>query len=225
MAALLVAGALGAYAVGALSHLPDLQEALEDTADTLGAWTYLVASGGALLETGTLLGVVVPFEFAVILGGAVAAQDQIALLPVIGLAWLGAFAGEVANYVVGDRVGHAFALRYGPRVAITPARLDKAHVWFERHGGKAVALAPFIPLMRSTVPFLAGASEMSFRRFLACSLGGTAAWAAAFSGLGYAFYESLGTVADVLTFAGLAILAIGLVAYLLVRRSRRRAIA
>jgi membrane protein DedA with SNARE-associated domain len=63
---------------------------------------------------------------------------------------------------------------------------------------------------------------MRFHHFLACALAGTAAWAVAFCALGYAFYRSISTVADVLTGAGLALLAAGVVAYLLVRRARAR---
>src|SRR3954452_15066591 len=80
--------ALGIYASGVLSALPDPKQVIEDVAKALGPWTYALVAVSAFLETGAFVGLVAPGETIVMAGGVVAGQGEIELLPLIGLVWM-----------------------------------------------------------------------------------------------------------------------------------------
>jgi membrane-associated protein len=176
---------------------------IEDAPETLGQWTYGFAALMAFLEFSSLVGVVAPFEVGVVLSGAVAGQGEIALAPLIGVVWLAATAGESVNFAIGSRYGRPFLEHRGQRFRVTPARLAWLDDRFERRGPLFVLVGRFIPFVRSTMPFVAGASHMTFRSFLPWSIVGNLLWAAAFCGLGYAFYESADEIADSVKLIGL----------------------
>src|SRR3954452_10715217 len=113
---------LGVYASGALSSLPSLESIIEDLAQALGKWTYLLVGGMAFLETGAFVGFIAPGEFTVILGGVVAGEGTIEILPLIGLVWICAIAGDSVSFLIGSRVGRRFMLEHGPRIRITEER-------------------------------------------------------------------------------------------------------
>jgi membrane protein DedA with SNARE-associated domain len=92
--------------------------------------------------------------------------------------------------------------------------------FFARHGGKAILVGRFIGLVRAVAPFAAGASRLPLRGFLPYSLLGTAAWASAFTLVGYAFSSSFSAAAGILTHGALALAVVA--ALVLVVRSRRR---
>jgi membrane protein DedA with SNARE-associated domain len=184
-------------------QLPDLETALSDLSDTLGAWTYALVGGLAFLETGAFVGLVAPGETAVVLGGVVAAEGGVDLVPMLLIVWLAAAAGDLASFMLGRRLGRRFLVARGPRLGIAAERLERVDGFFARHGAKAILIGRFIGIIRAVAPFLAGASGMPLRSFLPWSLLGTAAWAATFTLVGYAFHESFSSAADVVTHAAL----------------------
>jgi membrane protein DedA with SNARE-associated domain len=226
-AALLGLGVLGA-ALFALVQAgvvapPDLEGALADLSDTLGAWTYALVGALAFLETGAFVGLVAPGETAVVLGGVVAAEGGVELPVMLGITWTAAALGDLASFALGRRLGRRFLVAHGPRLGVTPPRLEKVEEFFDRHGGKAILIGRFVGIVRAVAPFLAGASGMRLRAFLPWSLLGTAAWAATFTLVGYAFHDSFSAAAEHLTqgaFA-LALLAAAVLAF----RARRRWVA
>lgn len=169
---------------------------IQDAPETLGNWTYGFGALMAFLEFSSLVGLPAPFEVGVVLSGAVAGEGEIALPPLILLVWVAAAAGESLNFATGDRFGRPFLERHGPRLRVTAARLAWIDERFERRGGLFVLIGRFIPFVRSSMPFVAGASHMTYRSFLPWSIGGNLLWAAVFCSLGYGFYESAGEVAD-----------------------------
>ena len=200
-AALIVAGlALGgvflAYGLEAFD-LPSFEEAVESLASKLGGWTYLLVGLLAFLETGALVGLVVPGETAIIVGGILAGEGAVELLPLIVIVWLAAVAGDAVSFLLGRRLGRAFVLQHGPRVKIQPHHILRAEAFFARHGGKAIALGRFIGVLRAIVPFVAGASGMRGRTFLAYDIPSAAAWAALNVMLGYAVFASVSAAANV----------------------------
>ena len=211
--------------LGAFVAVAGLSDWIGDAPATLGDWTYAFGGLMAFLEFSSLAGVPVPFEVGVIVSGAVAGEGEISLLPLIVVVWLLAAAGESLNFVTGDRIGRPFLERHGPRFRVTPGRLEWIDERFERRGGVFVLVGRFIPFVRSSMPFVAGASQMTYRAFLPWSIGGSLLWAGAFCGLGYGFYESADEMADVAQYAGLLAFA-GLVliagAVLFFQRQRRR---
>jgi membrane-associated protein len=202
-------------------ELPDLERTLEDLSDSLGAWTYALVAALAFLETGAFVGLVAPGETAIVLGGVVAAQGGVSLPLMLLVAWTAAAAGDLASYALGRRLGRRFLLAHGPKVGVTPKRLDTVDGFFAKHGGKAILVGRFVGIVRAVAPFSAGASNLPLRDFLPWSLLGTALWASAFTLLGYAFSDSFSAAAGTLTHVafGLAVLA---AAVLTVRELRRR---
>jgi membrane-associated protein len=208
-AALLALAALAAVAFALTTtgvvELPDLETALTNLSDTLGQWTYLLVAGLAFLETGAFVGLIAPGETAVVLGGVVAAQGQVELGLLLVLVWLAAAAGDLTSFILGRRLGRRFIVARGPRIGVTPARLERVEGFFSRHGPKAILVGRFVGIIRAVAPFLAGASGLELRRFLPWSLLGTAAWASAFTLVGYLFHRSFSTAADTLTHGAFAL--------------------
>jgi membrane-associated protein len=214
--AIALAAAIGfALTTAGVIELPDLEKALTDLSDTLGAWTYAMVGGLAFLETGAFVGLVAPGETAVVLGGVVAAQGEVSFVAMLLLVWGAAAAGDFASFLLGRRLGRRFLVSRGPRFGVTPPRLARVEGFFDRHGPKAILVGRFVGIVRAVAPFLAGSSGMRIRAFLPWSILGTAAWAAAFTSVGYIFHRSFSAAADYLTHGAfaLAVVAAGALAW------------
>jgi membrane protein DedA with SNARE-associated domain/membrane-associated phospholipid phosphatase len=198
--------ALGIYASGVLSELPDPKAIIGDIAKALGPWTYALVGLMAYLETGAFVGLVAPGETVVIAGGVIAGQGEIQLLPLLGLVWVCAVLGDTTSFYVGRRLGRGFLEKHGPRVKISHARLEQVERYFDRHGGKTILIGRFIGLVRALAPFIAGSSGLRYRRFIPYSIVGTGLWATAFCVLGYIFWRSFDQVAHI---AGQAVFGFG----------------
>ncbi len=220
LAAVVALAALVLTATGTV-QLPDLEKALSDLSDALGAWTYALVGGLAFLETGAFIGLVAPGETAIVLGGVVAAQGDISLPLVLLVAWLAAAAGDFASFLLGRKLGRRFLLARGPSLGVTAPRLERVDRFYARHGAKAILIGRFIGLVRAVSPFLAGASGLRTRGFLPWSLLGTAIWASAYTLAGYAFHRSFASATHVLTYGALGLAVVA--AVVLALRARRPA--
>ena len=191
---------------GVLSALPDPKELIGDIARALGPWTYVLVGVMAFLETGAFVGLVAPGETVVIAGGVIAGQGEIDLLAAdrdrLGLRG----ARRHHELLHRARLGRNFLERHGPRVKITHERLEQVEGYFDRHGGKTILIGRFIGLVRALAPFIAGASGLSYRRFVPFSIVGTGLWATVFCVLGYVFWRSFDRVAHI---AGQAVFGFG----------------
>src|SRR4051794_19593160 len=203
LAALALAGF--ALTLTGVVRMPDLEGALTDLSDTLGAWTYALVAALAFLETGAFVGLVAPGETAIVLGGVVAAEGDVNLGAMLVLAWLAAFSGDLVSFLLGKRLGRRFVLARGPRLGVTRARLERVDTFFDQHGPKAILVGRFVGIVRAVAPFLAGASGMRVRSFLPWSLLGTFVWATSFTLVGYAFHRSFAAAAGALTHGALAL--------------------
>ena len=196
LALVAAAVAFGYYLISQeLGHL-DLQGLLEDVSNTLGAWTYLLVGAFAFAETGAFVGLVVPGETVMLLGGAVAGQGAIDVYLLIAIAWFAAWLGDTTSFFLGRRLGREFVLRHGPRVGISHERFEKVEDYFSRHGGKTIFIGRFISLVRAFAPFIAGSSGMRYRAFVPYSILGTGLWASAHILVGYFFSRSIETGAE-----------------------------
>jgi membrane protein DedA with SNARE-associated domain/membrane-associated phospholipid phosphatase len=203
---ILIALGLAVYASGVLSELPDPKKVIGDIAEALGPWTYALVGVMAFLETGAFVGLVAPGETVVIAGGVIAGEGTISLLPLIAIVWICAILGDTTSFYIGRRLGRAFLEKHGPRVKITPDRLEQVEGYFDRHGGKTILIGRFIGLVRALAPFIAGSSGLSYRRFIPYSIIGTGLWATIFCTLGFIFWRSFDRVAHI---AGQAIFGLG----------------
>jgi undecaprenyl-diphosphatase len=211
-------------------HPPSLDRLLEDVGRTLGGWTYVLVAGLAFAESGAFVGLVVPGETALIVGGVVAGQGQVDVIPLIAIAWTASVAGDLVSLTLGRRLGREFLLRHGEAVRITPARVAQVERFYDRHGGAAVFLGRFVGLVRAVSPFLAGSSGMPLRRFLPYDVIAAGILDTALILLGYVFWHSLhrviaiakqGTLALATTIVLLAAL-VAAVRWLRVAENRRR---
>jgi membrane protein DedA with SNARE-associated domain len=195
VAAVVAAVAVGYYSLSRELGSIDLQGLLEDVSNTLGAWTYLLVGAFAFAETGAFVGLVVPGETVMLLGGAVAGQGAIDIYLLIAVAWFSAWAGDTTSFFVGRRLGREFVLEHGPRFGIGHERFEKVEDYFSRHGGKTIFIGRFISLVRAFAPFIAGSSGMRYRAFVPYSILGTGLWASAHILVGYFFSRSIESAA------------------------------
>ena len=214
---MLVGGALAAvgatiYGLG-LFELPDLDELLKDIGSTLGPWTYLLVGVLCFLESGAFLGLLVPGETAIVIGGFVAGQNEIDIIVLIAIVWTTAVAGDLVSFALGRHLGREFLVKHGPRFQITEERIQQVERFYDRHGGKAVFLGRWIGLVRAVSPFLAASSGMPLRRFLPYDVLAAGAMGTAFCLLGYIFWHSLDKVLEI---ARKGLLAFGLTITLVV---------
>jgi membrane protein DedA with SNARE-associated domain len=203
-AGVLAAAVLAGYGFG-LYTLPSIDDALTRLAPALGNWTYPLVSVLAYLEAAAFVGLLVPGELTVVLGGAVARDGPISIQALFFLVWFAAVAGDTTGFMLGRRLGVGFLVRYGRRFYITPEIIARVEGIFDRHGGKAIILGRFIGVARAVTPFLAGGSHLPLRRFLAYDIAGAGAWAASFLAVGYVVAASASGAASLSRSIGLAI--------------------
>jgi undecaprenyl-diphosphatase len=190
---LLVAIGSAVYGTG-LVELPDLEQVLTDLGRALGSWTYLLVGALCFLESGAGIGLLVPGETAIIVGGVVAGQGEINIVLLIAIAWATAVAGDLTSFWIGRRLGRQFLVKHGPRFKIDEPKIEQVEAFYDKHGGKAVFLGRFVGLVRAVSPFVAGSSGMPLRRFLPYDVLAAGIMVSAFSLLGYLFWHSLDRV-------------------------------
>jgi membrane protein DedA with SNARE-associated domain/membrane-associated phospholipid phosphatase len=217
------------YGLG-LVHFPNLDSLLKHVGRTLGTWTYLLVGVLCFLESGAFVGLVIPGETAIIVGGVVAAQGQLDIVVLIALVWASALAGDLFSFMLGRRLGREFLVRHGPKVQITEERIEQVERFYDRHGGKAVFLGRWVGLVRAVSPFLAGSSGMPLRRFVPYDLLAAGAMGTLYCMIGFIFWHSLDKVLAIakkgaLALATTIVVVAGIVAavrWLREERNRRR---
>jgi membrane protein DedA with SNARE-associated domain len=190
-----------------------IQRLIENIATGLGQWAYLLVAFMAAAETAAFVGFIAPGEFTVILGGVLAGEGTLSIQLLIGITWASCVAGDTIGFLLGRRLGRNFALKHGPRVRITEERFRKVEAFFRRHGGKAVFIGRWVGFVRPLMPFLAGTSGISYKRFLPYDVLGAGLWSATWCLLGYIFWRSFEQVAST---AGRGTIAFGILLALFV---------
>jgi membrane protein DedA with SNARE-associated domain len=206
-------------AAAAAQHLPGALHSLEPTLDHFG---YLAVIGLLLLED---FGVPVPGETVLILAAVYAGTGRLNIVLVALLGFCGAVLGDNLGFALGHFGGRRLALRYGRYVFLTPERLDKATLFFERHGGKVIVIARFVEGLRQANGIIAGMSGMPWKRFLVFNAIGAALWVGTWTTIGYFSGSHINTIYDAAARYStylLAALAVLLVAYIARRLLRRR---
>lgn len=170
------------------------------------------------LEASAFVGVVLPGEIGVILGGVMANQHRLPLLVVIVAAIAGAVVGDSIGYWVGKRWGQALLSRIPNRI-LKPEHLERSKETVRKFGGRAVFVGRFTAALRALVPGMAGMSHISYRKFLFWNFLGGGIWATAFVILGYLAGSQYQRIEHYANYIGLALLA-AIVIFLFVRHRR-----
>jgi len=164
-----------------------LDKHLEVILRDYGTWTYLILFGIVFCETGLVVTPFLPGDSLLFAAGTFAARPEANLnvTLVFVLLSVAAILGDTANYWVGAYVGPR-AFRENVRF-LKREYLDRTHRFYERHGGKTIILARFIPIIRTFAPFVAGIGAMNYPRFLLYNVVGGIGWVALFVFGGYYF--------------------------------------
>ena len=164
---------------------------LLDIIASYGVWIYGLLFLIIFAETGLVVTPFLPGDSLLFATGALAATGALDLRLVSILLLVAAVAGDAVNYAIGRAVGVRILIkaRTDPRWGrwVNPAYVERAHSFFERHGGKAIVLGRFMPIVRTFVPFVAGIAEMSYPAFALYNVAGALAWVAICVGGGYLF--------------------------------------
>lgn len=150
-----------------------------------GELTYLILFAIIFVETGLVVMPFLPGDSLLFAAGAMAATGCFDLTLLIGLLFVAAFIGDTLNYHIGKWLGDTvFSRDYK---FIKKKHLLATQAFYEKHGGKTIIIARFIPIIRTFAPFVAGVGIMSYRRFISYNLIGGLLWVASFVILGYFF--------------------------------------
>jgi membrane-associated protein len=158
---------------------------------TYGAWIYGILFVIIFAETGLVVTPFLPGDSLLFAAGAIAATGSLDVRLLTILLIAAAIAGDAVNYSIGRAAGVRIIARArtDPRWGrwINPVYVDRAHGFFERHGGKAIVLGRFAPIIRTFVPFVAGVAEMPYRSFVLYNVTGALAWVGICVGSGFLF--------------------------------------
>ncbi|HBF36405.1 MAG TPA: hypothetical protein DDW50_03705 [Firmicutes bacterium] len=152
-----------------------------------GPWSYLAFFLIIFCETGLVVAPFLPGDSLIFTAGAIAATASVLRVDwLFFIFWFAALFGDTTNYWIGYLLRiHVFS---GKRIPfIQKAYLERTQLFYQRHGGKTIVLARFIPIIRTFAPFVAGVSEMAYWRFLFYSVIGSMAWITLFVFGGYFF--------------------------------------
>jgi membrane-associated protein len=187
-----------------------------------GTWTYLILFLIVFCETGLVITPFLPGDSLLFAAGTFAALGDLDVRAMILLLVVAAILGDTVNYWVGAAIGpRAFQ---GNLRLLKQEHLDRTHAFYEKHGGKTIILARFVPIIRTFAPFVAGVGAMSYGRFLTYNVVGAVLWVALLVLAGF-FFGNIPVVRENFTIVILAIVAISVmpIAVEAIRGRRRTA--
>lgn len=162
-----------------------LDEILEGVISTYGVWTYALLFLVIFIETGVVVMPFLPGDSLIFAAAAFAKKGALNPWLIFFLLTAAAVIGDTVNYWIGHTIG---ARAYTGEVKwIKKEYVDRTHAFFEKHGGKTIVLARFVPIIRTFAPFVAGVSRMSYGYFITYNVVGGTLWVALFTILGYFF--------------------------------------
>jgi membrane-associated protein len=159
--------------------------ALKNIVGEYRTWTYFILCLIIFCETGLVVTPFLPGDSLLFAAGTIASgTGELNIYTLILLLFIAAFAGDNSNFFIGKLLGpkvFSIKLRF-----IKQEYLTRTHEFYEKHGGKTVIIARFIPIIRTFAPFVAGVGSMTYRRFITFSILGNLLWINIFAWAGYA---------------------------------------
>ena len=187
-----------------------------------GLWVYALLFAIIFAETGFVVTPFLPGDSLLFVAGTLAAGSGLDVQWLIPLLIAASFSGDNTNYWIGHHLGPRVFNRNGSRF-LNREYLDRTRAFYNRHGGKTILLARFLPIIRTFAPFVAGVGRMPYVRFMAFSFAGSVLWIGVFVLAGY-YFGHLPVVRKNLTLVMLGIIIIsilpGVIAWLRHRFSR-----
>ncbi len=168
-----------------------LDKHLAELVVSYGPWIYGLLFLIIFAETGLVVTPFLPGDSLLFAAGALAGTGALNIWVVLALLLVAAVLGDAVNYAIGRFIGHRVlehdATPTGIHRLINREHLDRAHAFFEKYGGKAVVIGRFVPIVRTFVPFVAGAVAMTYPKFAFYNVAGAILWVGVCAGGGYAF--------------------------------------
>lgn len=163
-----------------------LDKHLQMLVQDYGVWVYLILFAIVFCETGLVVTPFLPGDSLLFVAGALAAAGGMNVHLLVVLLIIAAIAGDAVNYSVGRYLGPKVFHNDGSRL-LNRQYLEKAHAFYERHGGKTIIIARFIPIIRTYAPFVAGIGSMPYPRFALFNVIGAVIWVTSLAYAGYFF--------------------------------------
>lgn len=188
-----------------------------------GPWIYGILFLIVFLETGVVVTPFLPGDSLLFVAGTLAASGEMSIQLIVLLLIAAAILGDSLNYAIGRYLGPR-VFRFEDSRFFRQAYIERTHAFFERHGGKTIVIARFIPIIRTYAPFVAGIGRMPYRRFAAFNVGGAVLWVGSLAYAGY-FFGNLPIVRNNLTMVILGIIFLSIlpaiIEFLRARRTAR----
>jgi len=161
-----------------------------------GSWVYAILFTIVFAETGFVVTPFLPGDSLLFAAGALSARGDLSITAMLALLIVAAFTGNTVNYAVGRFIGpRVFGESGTSSRLLNREYLNRAHDFFERYGGKAVILGRFVPIVRTFVPFVAGAAQMTSASFVLYNGVGAIAWVSLCLGAGW-FFGNIPVIKD-----------------------------
>ena len=181
---------------------------LNEIISNYGAWTYGILAGVVFMETGFVVTPFLPGDSLLFAAGTFAALGSLNPFLLFGLLTTAAILGDTVNYHIGQYIGErAFS---GEIKFLKQEYLEKTQEFYDKHGGKAIILARFVPIIRTFAPFVAGVGTMKYRKFISYNVIGGIIWVAIFISMGY-FFGNIPFVKENFEFVIFGIIAISFI--------------
>lgn len=172
---------------GLIDFILHIDEHLVEIIQQFGAWSYGILFSIVFVETGVVIMPFLPGDSLLFASGTLAALGAFNLGLLIAVFFAAAVIGDTVNYHVGKTVGTSIPPNSFLGKVINKERMEVAQNFFNKHGGKTIVIARFMPFIRTFIPFVAGASRMNYKYFIIYNVVGAALWVLSCTLLGYFF--------------------------------------
>lgn len=173
------------YAI--IDFILHIDEHLVEIIKTFGGWSYGILFLIVFVETGIVIFPFLPGDSLLFASGALATRGAFNFALLVIVFFTAAVLGDTVNYHIGKKVGTTISSKSFMGKLINQEKMAKAESFFNKHGGKTIVIARFMPFIRTFIPFVAGASRMNYRYFLIYNVVGAVIWVGVCTTLGYFF--------------------------------------